>query len=193
MKPIVKVLILAAATAAVSAPAVARAQGYISPFIGTNFGSHSGNGRTNIGVDAGWMSGGVIGAELDFGYAPNFFGSEGTFGSNSVTNLMGNLIVGVPLGDRHGAGIRPYATIGLGLLRTRVTGASFSGTQSFTDNEAGMSAGAGLMAHVSNHLGIRGDVRYLRNLRDSSAINDVNIDFGAFHFWRASIGVVLRP
>jgi opacity protein-like surface antigen len=160
-----------------------------------NFGSNSSNGRANFGVDAGWMASGIIGAEIDFGYAPSFFGSQGSYGSNSVIDLMGNLIVGVPLGGARGAGFRPYATIGLGLLRTQVDGATNFGvtTRAISDNEAGMNVGAGVTAHLSDHVGIRGDVRYFRNLSGDSAVNDLNIDFGAFHFWRASIGVVLRP
>jgi outer membrane protein with beta-barrel domain len=191
MRSVLKVFLLSATLAALSAPTLAYAEGYVSPFIGANFGNHSGNGRANTGVDAGWMSAGILGAEVDFGYSPNFFGNEGTFGSNSVTTLMGNLIVGVPAGGRRGIGVGPYATIGLGLMRSKISDPA--GSSSFTDSEAAMSAGAGVMAYFSDHVGFRGDVRYLRNLQDSSAVSDFNVDFGAFHFWRASFGVVLRP
>jgi len=192
MQRTLKVLILFATVAVVSAPALARADSYISPFIGTNFGNNSGNGRVNVGADVGWMGAGIIGAEVDFGYAPSFFGNQGIFGSNSVSDLMGNLIVGIPAGGTHGVGVRPYATIGVGLLRTQINGAT-STASSIRNNEAGMNAGVGVMGFFSNHLGIRGDVRYFRNLKDSSAANDFNIDFGGFHFWRASVGIVLRP
>ena len=46
-----------------------------------------------------------------------------------------------------------------------------------------------------DHVGLRGDLRYFRNFNDNSVIsipNGTNIDFGSFHFWRASFGVVLR-
>ncbi len=192
MQRMLKVLILFATVAVVSAPALARADSYISPFIGTNVGNNSGNGRVNVGADVGWMGAGIIGAEVDFGYAPSFFGNQGVFGSNSVSDLMGNLIVGIPAGGTHGVGVRPYATIGVGLLRTQINGAT-STASSISNNEAGMNAGVGVMGYFSNHLGIRGDVRYFRNLKDSSVPNNFNIDFGAFHFWRASVGIVLRP
>lgn len=177
---------LSATIAAVSAPAIARADGYISPFAGTNFGSDAANGRVHVGVDAGWMGAGIIGGELDFGYAPNFFGDGGEFGSNSVIDLMGNLIVGVPAGGQNGAGIRPYATIGAGMLRLRAGDLS--------ETKLGMNGGVGIMGFLSDHLGIRADVRYFRDLtgNDSDSSTDL-VDFGGFHFWRASVGIVFRP
>ena len=192
MHRMLKVLTIAATVAVVSAPALARADGYISPFIGTNFGTNSGNGRMNVGADAGWMGGGVIGVEADFGYAPNFFGNQGTYGSNSVSDLMGNLIVGIPAGGTHGAGVRPYFTVGAGLLRSQVDGPT-STANSISNNELGMNAGVGVMGYFSHHFGIRGDVRYFRNVTDNSTANNLNLNVGAFHFWRASIGIVLRP
>lgn len=192
MQRLKKILAVLVAAAAVSSPALAHADGFISPFLGANFGNNSGNGRMSTGANAGWMGAGVIGAELDFGYAPSFFGNKGTFGSNSVTDVMGNVIVGVPAGGTHGAGVRPYVSLGAGLLRSRLNGVA-GGTGAYTNNEAGMNAAVGVMGYMSNHLGLRGDVRYFRNLSDTSTTNSANIDFGSFHFWRASVGIVLRP
>src|SRR5688500_3851503 len=70
-------------------PAPAAAQGFISPFIGFNFGGDSGcitatdceDRDSNFGVSGGklWALGGL---EVDFGYARNFFGeSETGFGN----------------------------------------------------------------------------------------------------------------
>jgi len=190
MHRVLKSVVMLATVAAISAPAVARADGYVSPFIGQNFGNNSGDGRVNFGADAGWMGAGVMGFEVDFGYAPNFFGDQGVFGANSETSLMGNIIVGVPVGGQHGLGVRPYGTIGAGLLRTQITPAIGN---AFGDNEAGVNLGGGVMGYFSDHVGIRGDVRYFRNLTGDSVVNDFNVDFGAFHFWRASVGVVFRP
>ena len=192
MQRVMKVLVLCATIAMVSAPTLAHADGYISPFVGANLGNNSGNGRVNVGADVGWMGAGVIGGELDFGYAPSFFGNEGIFGSNSVLDVMGNVIVGIPAGGQRGAGVRPYATIGLGILRSQIT-AGTGVVRTFSNTEAGVNLGVGVMGYFSDHVGIRGDVRYFRNLKDNSAPNDFNVDFGSFHFWRASFGVVLRP
>jgi hypothetical protein len=37
-----------------------------------------------------------------------------------------------------------------------------------------------------------GDARYFCNVQDTSSANALNVDFGAFPFWRASIGIGLR-
>jgi hypothetical protein len=193
MRRVLKFVLVAATVAIVYAPAKAQADGYVSPFIGVNFANNSGEGRANFGVNAGGMGAGIIGGELDLGYAPSFFGNQGTFGSNYVFDLMGNVIVGIPVGGTHGAGVRPYGTIGLGLIRSQVTG-GVNGLVETANNDWGMNAGAGIMGFLSDHVGLRGDVRYFRTFNDNSTINGnwVNIDFGSFHFWRASFGVVLR-
>lgn len=115
-------LVICVSFLAASSPLVAQADGYISPFAGVNFGNNSGDGRLNVGANVGWMGAGIIGVEGDFGYSPDFFGDQGLFGSNSVMDLMGNVIVGIPIGGTRGAGLRPYVTVGAGLLRSRFDG-----------------------------------------------------------------------
>jgi hypothetical protein len=189
MRRFVKTLIIVAA-ALVAAPNAARADGYVSPFIGANFAADSATGRSNFGVGAGWMGAGIAGGEFDFGYAPNFFGSAGSFGENHVITAMGNVIVGIPVGGTRGSGVRPYGTFGLGLVRTQVTGTpGATGVPKIGNNDFGLNAGVGVMGFFSDHAGIRGDVRYFRNLSE----NETNtVQFGGFHFWRASFGVVIR-
>jgi outer membrane protein with beta-barrel domain len=171
-------------------PTPARADGYVAPFLGVNFNNPSGNGRANYGVDFGWMSRGIAGLEGDVGYAPNFFGSPGGFGDNHVLTAMGNLIVGVPIGSTHTPAARPYFTIGAGVVQTRVDGTvGPGGVQKVDTNNVGMNVGGGLMGYFSHHVGLRGDVRYIINFSD----NNNTVQFGQFHFWRGSIGIVLRP
>jgi opacity protein-like surface antigen len=193
--------ILAAAVAALTlAPVQARAEGYISPWVATNAGTGfnssnlSGsfdNGRIGFGTQVGAMGKGIIGGELDLGWSPSFFGTTNDFGNNSVFNVMGNVIVGIPVGGTHGAGLRPYATAGLGLIRTQIDGGTIA-TVSSSNNDFGWNAGAGLMGYFSDHVGLRGDVRYLRTIDNNSSGTTINFDPGSFHFWRASIGIVLR-
>lgn len=201
MRRAIKVLLPVAVAALALAPTQARAEGYISPWVATNagtgfnnnnLGSSFGNGRVGVGTQVGAMGKGIFGAELDLGWSPSFFGTTNDFGNNSVIDVMGNLIVGVPVGGTHGAGIRPYATAGLGLLRTQIDGGTIANVSS-SNNDLGWNAGAGVMGYFSDHFGLRGDVRYLRNLQNNStSVTNVNFDPGNFHFWRASIGVVLR-
>ena len=75
------------------------------------------SGRVDFGASLGWMGAGIIGVELDFGYSPNFFedtagAGDFEFGDSNVTTLMGNLLVGVPVGGQVGPGLRPYGSGG---------------------------------------------------------------------------------
>ena len=194
MRRVLKSLILTAALAVTLAPALAYAEGYVSPWVAANAGTRFGdfdNGRAGFGVDAGGMGKGIIGGELDFGFSPSFFGTKSVFGNNSVIDLMGNVIVGVPVGGTRGAGVRPFVTGGFGLIRTQVDGLN---NIDASNNMAGWNLGAGVMGYFNDHVGLRGDMRYLRSFEDTNTGINI-IDFnqaGQFHFWRAGVGVVLR-
>ena len=192
MKRVIKTLILAGAAAVVLAPMPAHADGFVSPWVGSAFGSNIKNGQTTFGVSAGGMGGGIIGGEADFGWSPSFFGTKSDFGNNTVMDLMGNLIVGVPVGGSHGAGVRPYVVGGVGLIRSQIDGGTIAKVSSST-NMFGWDAGAGVMGYFSDHVGLRGDVRYLRAVSDMTTnVSSIDINGDRLHFWRASFGVVIR-
>jgi hypothetical protein len=73
----------------------------MNPWAGVNFGSELANGRAGFGVNAGAMGAGAIGGEVAFGYNPSFFGTQNDFGNNTELDLMGNLIVRIPIGGTH--------------------------------------------------------------------------------------------
>ena len=192
MKRVIKSLILAGAAAVVLAPMQARADGFVSPWVGSAFGSNIQNGQTTFGVSAGVMGAGIIGGEADFGWSPSYFGTQSDFGNNTVMSLMGNLILGVPVGGQHGAGIRPYVVGGVGLIRSQIDGGTLARVSSST-NMFGWDAGGGVMGYFSNHIGLRGDVRYLRATSDlTTNVRSIDINGDKLHFWRASVGVVIR-
>src|ERR1700730_8670019 len=102
----------------------ARADGFIIPFVGYNFGGDSGSEcasltdckvkRTNFGVSLVSM-GPALGIEEDISYAKNFFGdTPGT--ANSVFSLRTNLLIGAGAGP-----VRPYVLGGVGLIRPHVS------------------------------------------------------------------------
>ena len=191
MRRVIKALVLTSVLALSWAPAQARAEGYVSPWAGVNFGNDQAEGKAAFGVFAGYMGAGIIGGEVDFGFAPNFFGESV---DNNVMNVMGNLIIGIPVGGTRGPGIRPYVTGGLGLIRTSID-SGLSSVDDFTSNEFGFNLGVGAMGYFNDHFGLRGDVRYYRTLNDGDGDDDDLIpefDLGAFDFWRASIGIVIR-
>ena len=84
-----------------------------------------------------------------------------------------------------------------GLIRTQidgVTGTNFF-TPSSSDNMFGWDAGAGVMGFFNDHVGLRGELRYLRGTHDmnqSTGINSIDFNGNKIHFWRPSIGVVFR-
>jgi hypothetical protein len=192
MKRVIKTLIFASAAAVVLAPMPARADGFVTPWVGSAFGSNIQNGQATLGVSAGGMGAGIIGAEADFGWSPSFFGTKSDFGNNTVMNLMGNVIVGIPIGGTHGGGVRPYAVGGIGLIRSQIDGGSIANVSS-SNNMFGWDAGAGVMGYFNQHVGLRGDVRYLRATGDfKTGISSLDLEGDQLHFWRASIGVVFR-
>src|SRR5207237_1117229 len=96
--------------------APARAQGFVAPSLGVVFANPSAQGRADFGVDLGWLPSYVpVGIDLDVVYAPSFFGNQGPYGQNSVTTVMGNVMIagggrGVDFGAFH------FWRAGLGLV-----------------------------------------------------------------------------
>jgi opacity protein-like surface antigen len=199
---VLKALVLCGVVALVCAPTQARADGYVSPWAGVNFGSagdiadaqpirscgvNDCGTAWSWGLNAGYMGAGIIGGELEFGWAPKFFGDVV---GNHVMDLMGNVIVGVPVGGTHGPGIRPYVTGGLGMMRSSMD--AIGTTPETSDNDFAYNLGGGVMGYFSDHVGLRGDVRYLRTLNADSSSDSVSLGLGNFYFWRTSFGVVIR-
>jgi len=179
-------------------PGVARADWLFTPYGGMTFGKDAKDlEHFTWGGTAGWMGHGVLGFEVDFNHTPNFFEPKNAtdatntnlFGKNNVTSLMGNILVGVPIGGQTGGGIRPYVSGGFGLLKQNVPGSSDFLTVS--RNDWGMNVGFGAQVFASDHVGFRGDVRYLRSLQnDEGTPNDFAL--GNFDFWRWTAGVTFR-
>ncbi len=195
-----------AAVASAAAPRTASADWTLTPFLGWNFGGSAdvtGSGgpgfkdkfekKLDYGASLTGMGGGPIGFEVDFGYSPNFFESSTTASgvrftsSSNVTTLTGNLVIG-----GHTGNVRPYAVAGIGLLRTNVQ--DFAEVFSVnTKNDFGLDVGAGVAGFFSDHVGLRGDVRYFRGFRGTSdSDNPTGIALGDFKFWRGSLGVSFK-
>jgi opacity protein-like surface antigen len=189
-----------AALALAIAPSAAWADGYFVPFLGANFGGEVGRplsetvedrNRFSWGFGVGGMAGGIFGAEFDFGYTHNFYASNGTVVTKSnLITAMPALVIGIPIGGQSGAGIRPYVLAGAGLLRRDV---DFDTIDSFSRNDFGYTLGGGIMGYFTDHVGLRGDLRYFRNFQvDDIDLTGVDFERGTFNFGRASLGLVLR-
>lgn len=172
--------VLLAAALLVLVPTQARGEGLFTAFAGSTFGGDSKNGTGTFGVALAASAAGVLGIELDLATTSNPFGDDADVVDSSVTTVMGNLVVGI------GGPVRPYATGGVGVIRTSVEGLLGSATSS----DFGMNFGGGVTGFFSNHVGLRGDVRFFRSVGDSSDLVDLDID--NVDFWRATIGAAVR-
>jgi opacity protein-like surface antigen len=177
---------------ALGAARPAAGQAFISPLIGYNFGGDAGcpeitgceEKNLNLGVAVGSL-GSVIGTELEFGYAPDFFG-ETPGVSSSVLTLMGNVMLAPRFGP-----VQPYGVVGVGLIKTHVE-LDVAGLLESDNNHFGWDVGGGLMVFFSDHVGVRGDIRYFHAFQDLNAIigdlsEETKLDFG-----RASGSIVFR-
>ena len=180
---------LAVVFAALSA-APARADGFITPFIGFNFGGDQAancarltdceDHRLDWGVALG-STGGIFGFEEEVAYSKDFFGKTAG-GDNAVLTLMSNLMLVLPAGP-----IRPYGLIGLGLIHPHIK--LDSSALDFSDNALGYDVGGGVNIFFTPGVGLRGDVRHLHTLQDVTlgVFSNQKLDF-----WRGSAGLTFR-
>jgi opacity protein-like surface antigen len=164
---------------------------FVSPFIGFDFGGDSGcpeildceDKNVNWGVGVGSL-GSVFGAEFEFAYMPSFFG-ETPGVSSSVLTLMGNAMLAPKFGP-----VQPYGLAGLGLIKTN-TELTLPAFLESSNNHFGWDVGGGLMIFFSQHVGIRGDIRYFHAFQDLEVLGitlgDTKLDFG-----RASAAAVFK-
>ena len=188
-------LLAAALTAMAVTASPARADTLIVPFWGVNFGGDSGKNlsnafdakRYNFGVSFSFMGAGVFGVEGDFSYSPDFFGRTDVGGSSVFTGT-GNLILGIPFGGQQGFGIRPYALVGVGVMR-----ASADFTQ-VEENSLTWDYGGGLALFFGTRVGVRFDFRYFRTFDDVElfGVQLVEDSPGKLDFTRSSVGVLFR-
>jgi hypothetical protein len=167
-------------------PSGAAAETLLIPWLGPNNAGPYSSGAIETGGSVGVTAGGVIGADVELGYSPNFFGNAL---SSHVLTTMGNVTLGIPF-DRTHAGLRPYATGGMGLIRAQIGGAPYG--YSISSNDVGINVGGGIMGFFGQHLGIRVDLRYLHSLEDNTSVPSKPVDLSRLHYWRTSFGLVIR-
>ena len=170
--------------------ATARAQSYISPLIGFDFGGDAScpnitgcdDKRLNYGVSLGRM-GSVFGFEEEFAYAKDFFGTAPALNNSSVLTLMSNVMFVPKIGP-----IRPYGLAGLGLIKTHVEPTAIS-LLTADNNNFGWDLGGGVIVGGA-HIGIRGDIRYFHTFSDQTiplfVLSNPQLNFG-----RASVALML--
>ena len=180
MRRLLLTFMFAATTLAVSATP-ARADGFLSPWIGINFGGDTLDESTTYGGSLGFM-GGKAGFEVDFGYTTDFFASDEFDVDGKLVTVMGNLLIG----GRRG-GFSPYFAVGGGLIRTNITVLDDVVDLEAARNSFGGNVGAGFFAGGEN-VTIRGDVRYFRAFDFEDGF-DLDVIEDTLGFWRATVGV----
>lgn len=196
-----KRLILTIAAAAIClAPSTASAEWILTPFIGASFNTGSDvtdedfeelldGSKMTYGGTLTWIGGGVLGFEVDLGYSPEFFEGDDDdtdfIDSSNYSSLMANVVLSAPTGA-----FRPYGTAGIGIINTSID--DIDDVFEVDRNALGFNVGGGVMGFFTNNIGIRGDLRYFRQMSESDEDDDVDFDLNAFRFWRGTVGVSFR-
>ncbi len=196
-----KKLILSVATAGALcvAPTTASAEWILTPFIGASFNTGSDvtdeefdtlidGSKMTYGGTFTYLGGGILGFEVDFGYSPEFFEGDDDdidfIDSSNYSSLMANVVLSAPAGA-----FRPYGTAGVGLINTSIDDAD--DIFELDRNALGFNVGGGVMAFFTDRVGIRGDLRYFRQIGEADD-DEIDFDLGAFRFWRATVGASFR-
>jgi Outer membrane protein beta-barrel domain len=179
------------------AAAPARADWQFAPFFGYTFKGSTTlvdpeDGATKVhwsfGGTATLIGRGPVGVEGVFLLVPHFFEAEDAVGvaTSRMYGLMGNVVVAAPKGWNE-YGLRPFISGGVGLLHA---------SQQTTDPRAlpistnlfAYNIGGGATGFITEHTGLRFDLRYYRSLSRT----DETIAFGAVRlsYWTGTVGVV---
>ena len=187
-----------------AAPAPARADFFIVPFAGIKFGGSTsivdlelaaGKKKLVLGVGAMQVDEGIIGYEVSFAHVSGYFSNEDFALENPimktgsyVTDLTGAVVLSAPPGMT-GGGLRPYAIVGGGLIHAEAE--DFLEIFQVRRTVPALTFGGGASGLITNNVGVRFDIRYLRSLsRDDPSIGDVG---RRIDYWRFTIGLLLRP
>ncbi len=185
-----QLLAVCALTAVLTAAPIdeARADWLLTPFLGVTFGGSAPEEKVTYGLSSTFIGAGSLGFEIDAAITPNFFDDDnGIIDDSNVSTVMGNLVLAAP---GSGLAFRPYAALGAGIIRLKAT--SVGNFFDLDENSFGVNAGGGIIAQVGERVGIRGDVRYFRSMRDSDSSGDIDLDLTGFDFWRGTLGVTIR-
>ena len=175
----------------------------VSPFIGLKFAGRAtptfvdledgaSNAKMTLGVSVAALSDNLFGIEGELGHTPRFFeqsGASDLIARSNVTTLMGNVILAVPRRVTRDS-LRPYATAGLGMIRTSIE--DLSDLLPVRENLFGLSLGGGAIGHLTNRTSIRVDVRHFRNIKEHDPKTASGFaPLTGLSFWRATVGVAL--
>lgn len=184
-----RVLSLSAALVAFAAAPPVHADSMISAHAGKVFGGDLDDSVTTYGGALTFMGDGPFGFEIEGAYTSDFFGGDEFGFDNNLATLMGNILLGTSFGADRG---RLFASVGGGLMKARFDASDSDDVFDVDRNDFGVTGGVGAMGFFTDNLGVRGDVRYFRNIGDQEPDNEFDLDFGDFSYWRGTAGLVLK-
>lgn len=170
------------------------AQGFISPFVGTTLTSPSSTGsstKPGFGVAFGGL-GRIAGFETEIAFYPEVIdNSANRLDKSQVISISGSTLLGPTIGRA-----KPYVAFGAGNLHLNVTGLSsvvVPNPESISNNYFTFNAGGGVMGFFTDHLGVRGDLRYHRAFGIKiTDLENAGLALDKFNFWRASFGLAVK-
>jgi hypothetical protein len=186
------------------APAPARADLFVVPFVGVKFGGSTsiidlelaaGKKKFVFGVTAAKIDAGMVGYEVEFGNIGGYFINEeeqqadiGPLIKNGsyVTDLTGSVILSLPPQATAG-GLRPYVVLGGGFIHAESEDV-FDVFQVRRTVPA-INLGIGAVGLLTNNVGVRFDARHLRSLAKDAPVGLVGRRIA---YSRFTIGLLLR-
>jgi hypothetical protein len=186
---------------ALACPRPARAQDLLFiPSLGFTFGGGSslfadleggsGESASAVGGSVALLGQGVLGVEGDIGYVPGFFErgeaqivSPGSF----VTSLTGSVMLTLPLTITRES-LRPYLVGGGGVMWAEAR--DVLTTFPIKSTMPAITFGGGAIGFLSNTVGVRFDLRYIRSL--GAGDDQIAGEGPRVRFWRGSVGLVLK-
>lgn len=184
-----------------AAPRAAEAQDLLlMPYLGFTFAGGSslfadlekGSGETAslLGASVALLGGGMLGVEGDIAYVPGFFErgeQEIVVPGSFVTSLTGTVMLTLPISVTRES-LRPYVVAGGGAIRAEAR--DKISVFPIRSTMAALTFGGGAIGFLSNTVGVRFDLRYLRSLGEG---DDMIAGEGPrVHLWRGSVSLVLR-
>ena len=165
-----------ALAAALLLPAPASAEWRLAPIVGTTIRTETGfvdldatasKRHVVFGGSLTNLSAGLFGLEVEATVVPSVFTGHELVDSSRVLTGSASLVVAVP---RSVWRIRPYAVLGVGLVRS--TSSDAANLLPISSTQPGFHLGGGVWVPVAKHVALRGDVRFLRTTTgDDSAFS----------------------
>jgi hypothetical protein len=208
MRPFPRVVLLVGCILFLT-PTRSSAEWQFTPFLGYTFKGNTtlidseaavGKSHWHFGGTATLLGDGLFGAEAYFVRTPGFFQNDESdcqlntcIESGRTYAFMGNAVLTTPRRWNQ-YGLRPYLSGGIGLLHASKTDAQNILPTNL--NLLGMNVGGGAVGFVSDRVGLRFDLRYLRELNAPDwATLDPVVSTGPIElrYWTISFGVVFKP